>query len=241
MFQKIINNDPALAVEGDSASQNPRASVLASLSGAFQAGDANVRVGYFAWGADDGKAYSTLAAATAAGHPVLGFVNREGNTPSVVIAAINGQSEMKLYQGADVTLQSGGDFWINLAGLTPTAVIYADATTGAPTLTDNGGANPDSGFRGASTTKVNAVTNAATTIAVTTGIMTIAVVASGVFEAGQRVTGAGVPYGVKIVRQLTGGAGAAGTYQTDNIQRAAVAATTITAVQGDLGKISKAA
>jgi hypothetical protein len=68
--------------------------------------------------------------------------------------------------------------------------------------------------------------------------MTVAVVASGVFEVGQRVTGTGVPSGVFITAQLTGVAGGAGTYQTNSYNRAAVAAFTATAVQGNLAKIT---
>jgi hypothetical protein len=66
-------------------------------------------------------------------------------------------------------------------------------------------------------------------------------VASGVIEAGQRVTGVGVPAETYILRQLTGAVGGAGTYQTNSYNRAAVAAFTATMVQGTLAKISKTA
>lgn len=237
-FQQVVNQQPAPAVAGDFASNNPRSSVVPPVDSGYVAGDANVRVGYFAWGADDGKVYSSLAAATTAGHPVLGLVASQPNRPSAVITAFLAESIMTLQVGMPVTLQSAGDYWIDLAAVDPGDAIFALATTGAPSLVDDASTEP-TGFSGASQSKVNAVTNAATTIAVDTGIMTVAVVASGVLEAGQRVTGTSVPAQTYIVRQISGAAGGAGDYQTNNYNRAAVAAFTATMVQGTLAKISK--
>jgi hypothetical protein len=216
------------------------ASVVPPVPGGYVVGDANVRIGYFAWGADDGKVYSTLAAATAAGHPVLGFVGRQPNIPAAMITAFLGEAIMTLQLGREVTLLSAGDFWINLPAVDTGDAIFAVATTGAPSLVDDASTEP-TGFVGASQSKVNAVTAATTTIAANTGVMTIATLNSGVVEAGQRVTGTGVPFGTFIVRQLTGAAGGAGTYQTSSYNRAAVAAFAATMVQGTLAKIRKPA
>lgn len=240
-FQRTVKNQPAPAVEGDFASNNPIASLVPPIEGAYVVGDANVRIGYFAWGANDGKVYSTLAAATAAGGPIVGFVARQPNIPAAMITAFLGESIMTLQIGREVTLQSAGDYYAALPGATPSAVIYALAATGQPVLVDGGGANPNTGFTSKSTVPVNAVTAATSTIAVTTGILTIVTLNSGVVEVGQRVTGAGVPAETYITRQLTGAAGAAGTYATNSINRAAVAAFAATMVQGNLAKISKAA
>ncbi len=237
-FQQVINRDPAPAVAGDFASNNPRTSVVPPISGSYVVGDASVRCGYFAWGANDGKVYSSLAAATTAGGPTLGYVARTPNIPAALITAFLGESIMTLQVGAPVTLQSSGDYYVDLAGADPGEAIFALATTGAPSLVDDGTTEP-TGYTAASQAKVNAVSNAATTIAATTGIMTVAVVASGVIEAGQRVTGTGVPAQTYITAQLTGTAGGAGTYQTTSYNRAAVAAFTATMVQGTLAKISK--
>lgn len=237
-FQQVINREPAPAVAGDFASANPRTSVVPPIPGSYVVGDANVRVGYFAWGADDGKVYSSLAAAAAAGHPTIGFVARQPNEPSAMITAFLGEAIMTLQIGREVTLMSSGDYYVDLPGADPTEGVFALATTGAPSLVDDATTEP-TGFTAASQAKVNAVTNAATTIALNTGIMTVAVVASGVIEVGQRVTGTGVPAQTYVTQQLTGVAGGAGTYATNSIGRAAVAAFTATLVQGTLAKISK--
>lgn len=96
----------------------------------------------------------------------------------------------------------------------------------------------DTGFKWASPTTVDAVTNGATTIAAGTGVMTVAVVASGVIEVGQNVSGTGVPANLFIVSQLSGTPGGAGTYQVNSIGPA-VAAFTATLSQGKLAKISR--
>lgn len=239
-FQRVINRELAPAVAGDFASNNPRSSVIPPVEAGFVVAAAQaVTVGYFAWGSSAGLVYSTLAGAGA--NPALGFVARQPNEPSVLITAFLGEALMTLQVGLPATLQKSGDYWANLPGATIGATVYADATSGAPTLTSNTGANPDTGFLCESAVPVNAVTAATTTIAVTTGIMTIATIASGVVEVGQRVTGTGVPDGTYITRQLTGGAGAAGTYQTNSLNRAAVAAFTATMVQGGLAKIGRPA
>jgi hypothetical protein len=238
-FQRVINQQPALAVAGDFASNNPMSSVLPPVDTGFVVAAAQaVTVGYFAWGGVDGKVYSSAAAAGAGAK--IGFVARQPNEPSALITTFLGESVMTLQAGMPCTLMAGGDFWIDLAAVDPADVIFAVNTTGAPSLVDDATTDP-TGFTGSSVSKVNAVSDAATTIAVTTGIMTVAVVASGVLEAGQRVTGTGVPFGTYIERQLTGAAGAAGTYQTNSRNRAAVAAFTATMVQGTLAIMSKPA
>jgi hypothetical protein len=239
-FQRHINREPAPARAGDFASNNPRSSLIPPVGQAWVVGDANVRVGYFAWGAPDGKVYSSLAAAGGAGVATLGFVAGPPNIPAAMITAFLGENIMTLQVGREVTLLSAGDYWIDLPGADPNDAVFALATTGAPSLVDDATTEP-TGFVARSQAKVNAVTDAATTIALNTGIMTVAVVASGVIEAGQRVTGVGVPAETYILRQLTGAVGGAGTYQTNSYNRAAVAAFTATMVQGTLAKISKTA
>lgn len=239
-FQRKINREPAVAVAGDFASVNPRASVLPPVDSGFKVAAAQaVTCGYFAWGAATGLVYSSEAGGGAGAS--LGFVGRQANIPSVLITDFLAEAKMTLNAGMPATLFSAGDFWAQLPGADVGDTVYADAATGAPTLDAAAGANPDTGFVVASPAAVNAVTDAATTIAVNTGIMTVGAVASGVIEAGQRVTGAGVPAETYIERQLTGAAGGAGTYQTNSYNRAAVAAFTATMVQGGLAKISKAA
>lgn len=237
-FQRVVNQQPAPAVAGDFASNNPRTSLVPAVEAGLVAGDANVRVGYFAWAANDGKVYSSLAAAAAVGGATIGFVARQPNIPSALITAFLGESIMTLQAGLPVTLQTSGDYWVDLVAIDPNDAIFALATTGAPSLVDDATTEP-TGYAGASQSKVNAVTAATTVIAVTTGIMQVVTMASGVIEAGQRVTGTGVPFGTNVLYQISGTPGGAGFYQTNSQNRAAVAAFTATFIQGGLAIISK--
>lgn len=239
-FQRVINQQPAVAVDGDFASNNPMASVLSPVeAGLVVAAAQLVTVGYFAWAGVDGKVYSSAAAAGAGA--VLGFVGRQANIPSVLITEFLGEARMTLIAGMPCTLFSAGDFWTTLKGADPGDAIYAVATTGQPTLDDASAANPDTGYVAASAAAADAVTANTTTIAVTTGIMTVATMVSGTIVAGQKVTGTGVPVETYIERQIGGTPGGAGTYQTNSRNRAAVTAFAATMTQGGRIKISKAA
>lgn len=241
-FQRVVNRELAPAVAGDFASNNPRSSLVPPVdSGFVTAASQAVTVGYFAWGATTGLVYSSLAGAGS--DPVLGFVARQPNIPSVLITDFLGESRMTLNAGLPATLQSAGDYWASLAGAAPGDTVYALRTTGAPTLDDDSAQNPDTGFVVVSSARANAVTNSATTIAVNTGIMTVAAMAGGSpdIEVGDRVTGTGVPAETYITRQISGTPGGAGTYQTTSYNRAAVSAFTATMVQGSLVKISRVA
>lgn len=241
-FQQHVNREPAPGVEGDFAGNNPKASALSPVAGGFKVAAAQtVRVGYFAWGALDGLVYSSAAAAAGAGGGVaaVGFVARQPNEPSALITAFLAESIMTLQAGTPCTLMEGGDYWANFpAGAAQNVAVFATAATGAPTTTAGG--NTATPFKTASVAKANAVSDANTVIAAQTGIMTLSAPASGVYEAGQRVTGVGVPANTYITAQLTGGAGGAGTYQTNSLNRVAVAAFTATMVQGQLAKITNA-
>ncbi len=238
-FQQRVNNQLPVAVEGDFASVNPNATLLSIGGGApIVAAGQTVRVGYFAWLGADGQVYSSKTAADAVGVSTLGFVGRQANAPNSVITTFLGETSMVLNAGMPCTLFADSDFWVNIAaGIAVGSTVYATAASGAPTGTSSG--NVASNFKIATAQSLApAVTAATTTIAVTTGIMTIATVSSGVVAVGQQVTGTGVPANTFITAQLSGTAGGAGTYQTTSVNRAAVAAFTATMTQGELTKMS---
>lgn len=245
-FQAWINPNSdvqggvAPGVEGDFAGNNPKASLLPVVGGAFKvAPGQTVRVGYFAWAAGDGLVYSSAAAGAAAPGGVVGvgFVARPPNEPSALITAFLGESVMTLQAGTPCTLMTAGDFKAAFAaGAAANVAVYATAATGAPTTTAGG--NTATTFKTASAALVNAVSDATATIDVDTGVLTLSAPASGVYAVGQRVTGTGVPEGTFITAQLSGAAGGAGTYQTNSYNRAAVAAFTATMIQGNLATIT---
>lgn len=239
-FQKVVNAQPALGVEGDWAGNNPRASLPPVVAGAYKvAPGQSVRVGYFAWAGLDGLVYSSAAAAGAVGVAGVGFVQRSSNEPSALITAFLGESVMTLQAGLPCTLITAGDVYGNFAaGAAANVAVYATAATGAPTTTAGG--NTATTFKTASVARAPVVTDNATVIAADTGIMTVAVVSTGGnnIQAGDRVTGAGAQPFTVIERQISGTPGGAGTYQTSSRNRAAVAAFVATMVQGTLAKMT---
>lgn len=78
-------------------------------------------------------------------------------------------------------------------------------------------------------------------IAVSTGVLTVSAVTSGVVDTDQYIDGTGVPNNAFIRQKAPGGGtgtGGTGTYQTNLIGNAAVASTTLTLRSGRVAKIS---
>jgi hypothetical protein len=186
-FQKTINQYLAPAVEGDFASANPRATLLAG-EGALVAGSLGVIVGRFAWAAA-GVAKSFWQASSQ-----IGFIHRDAQ--ALITAWLDGDS-LTIPAGMGVTAFTQGDFWGRFAGgATIGQKVYANyldgslsaaATATAPTNTFT--------FNSATSTTI-------TVTAVNTGM---------VLGVGQPVSGTDIPAGAYITALGTG-AGGAGTY-----------------------------
>lgn len=101
-FQTQVNVNPAIAVAGDFASANPRASVVAP-EGGFVAGAAGVTVGCFAWVQADGVTVLN----TGTGKPD-GFIHRE---QQALITAYLGEAVNLIPGGLPVTLMRTGDYF----------------------------------------------------------------------------------------------------------------------------------
>lgn len=106
-FQKQVNLTPALALAGDFASANPRASVLAG-EGDLVSGTGGVTVGRFAWVQADGTVLQSDAAAAPSG-----FVHRE---QQALITTYLAESGNLVPAGIPITLHNEGDFWAVLTG-----------------------------------------------------------------------------------------------------------------------------
>lgn len=207
-FQNQVNTQPAPAVEGDFASSNPRATMLAG-AGALVTGLLGAIVGRFAWATPAGIVNNFGSAGAR-----IGFVHR---AQQALITAFLGESGMTIPAGLYVTLFTSGDFWGRFAGgATAGQKVYANyadgslsaAATGSPT---NGGVMTASA--GATFTASGSGTN------LTTSAQT------GVIHIGAVVAGVGIPVGTTIVSQTSGTTGAAGVYVTSG-------ATTISAAAG---------
>lgn len=128
-FQTQVNVNPAPAIEGDFASANPHASVLAYLNGAgpegsgggaLVAGADGVIVGRFAYALNADGTVGNAKVANAR----IGFVGREQS--GAMITAFLGSATMTVLAGYEVTLYNAGDFWGRFAaGATIGDKVYA--------------------------------------------------------------------------------------------------------------------
>jgi len=207
-FQRTMNNDLPLAVEGDFASSNPRATVLA-YEGQLVAGAAGVLVGRFAW-ADyaTGLVLNSRSGNTAAQIP-SGFIHRE---QQALITVFLGEASMQVPSGLMVTIHDSGDFFAKCkTAFTRGQKVFASVSDGSVSAGAAGALLND---------------GAVVTGSIATTTLTVTAVTSGTLKPGQPIAGSGVTAGTVIVNQLTGTPGGAGTY-TVNISQTA-ASTTIT-------------
>lgn len=219
-FPRTVNNAPGLAVPGDFAGTNPRASVI-SGPGQYVAPASGLTVGNFAWAAADA---GPVSQSYVAGDQV-GLL---GRNLQAVITAFLGEASMLVNPGIPVTLFNEGDFWTKFAaGATPGQRVYADPSTGAPVA---GGATAPAvaSVTADAGVSVTASVGASFTIVIATNVATLSAV-TGYVTAGDLVTGAGIA-GAAIGAQLTGTAGGAGTYTFVHADISSEAATSTSTV-----------
>jgi hypothetical protein len=120
-FQSTVNLYQAPGVEGDFASANPRASVVAPESG-FVADTAGVTVGRFAW------ATGAKVLSSGTGVPT-GFVHRE---QQALITAYLGEASNVIPVGQPVTIMRTGDYYVTstVAAATVGQKAFAKLTDG---------------------------------------------------------------------------------------------------------------
>lgn len=225
-FQSTMYNQPAIGIEGDWASHNPRYSMLAGV-GALIAGAAGVTVGRFAWAAADG------IVSNSGGQGRIGFVQKD---QPALITEFLGQSSMVVPTGYEVTLYTDADVLARFAsGAAVGQKVYANYADGtcyaAATGTPPAGGSC-TGTIAAGTASVTGSIASATPFNTDTagGVLTVTAVGSGTLYPGSAISGSGVVSGTTIVRQLSGTAGGVGTYEVSINQT--VASTTISATYG---------
>lgn len=201
-FQTQVNQQPAPAVEGDFASANPNASVVAGPN-ALVAGANGCTIGRFGWADVNG-----LVSSAGIGVPT-GFIAR---ALQGVMFNLLSQSTMSIPQGYAVTLMSAGDFWVKTStAATAGQKVYANYADGSistgPTGTPPAGASVTGSIAGTT--------------------LTVTAVASGTLAVGQPVSGAGVAAGT-VITGLGTGTGGTGTYTVNNSQTVASEALTTT-------------
>lgn len=207
-FQSVVNTDPAYAIEGDFASANPRASLLAGI-GALTAAAVGVVVGKFARAKNsDG----TVTNGDPGAPSRIGFVHRD--QPAIITAWLGGAT-MLVPSGQPVTLFDAGDFWCRFtAGATIGQKVYASYADGSA-IAGAAGAPP----QGAEVTATTV--NASPTLTVTA-------VVSGALAVGDVIAGTNIPAGTTIQAFGTG-TGGVGTYTMSANATGAATGTDVTA------------
>jgi hypothetical protein len=207
-FQGFVNLNNPLAVEGDFASANPRASVLTSEGGLI-AGPLGVTTGQFAWVEADGKTVTN----SGQGNVIpTGFVHRE---QQALITQYLAEASNVIPPGFPVTLSSAGDFFDKIAGGVPATIgaqVFARFSDGACFIGSAPAGATGTGSVGSSFT-ATAAGNQLTVSAVT-----------GILSVGDTIAGTDIPVGTTILAGPA--AGGAGVYTTSVVTTAAAAACT---------------
>ncbi|WP_046901576.1 hypothetical protein [Gluconobacter oxydans] len=122
-FQTSVNQQPAIGVPGDFASNNPTATVLAG-EGALVAGSGGVTVAAFAWIGTDGKTVTNVGTTAPDG-----FVHRELQG---LIANIYDEATMLIPAGYMVSLYAAGDFFaVSKTAATRGQKVFASTADGS--------------------------------------------------------------------------------------------------------------
>ncbi len=233
-FPNQVQIQPAAAVQGDFASTNPRASVLAGPGG-LVAGASGVVIARFGWVSFtqiDNDNAPAIVNNFGAGMPT-GIVHREQQG---LITSYLAESSMTIPQGFPVTLFNGGDFFVRNAGASialPGQFAYAGLGDGqvyfGPGTTGSVGTGQINA--GSVTGSIGAQT-ATFTGSISGNILTAGGTVSGTIVAGAQLSGGtGMVAGTFIVSQLSGAAGGAGTYAL-NIPEQTVSTAIYTATYG---------
>lgn len=226
-FQTQANYNPAPGVEGDFASTNPRATVLAGPGG-LVCGDAGVIVGRFAWTTDefiDADGAPAVVNNFGSG-PVAGFVHREQQG---LIEVYLQEASLLVPTGFPISVFSEGDFWVKNNGAAqalPGQKAYANFADGKATFAAAGAP------AGATATSWSIVAETASfSGSIAGGVLTVTGAVTGTIYPGSVLSGTGVASGTSIATQLNGTPGGDGTYSL-NTPEQTVPATTITASYG---------
>ena len=238
-FQTSVNTVPAPAVAGDFCDSNPRFAVDAGPGG-LVTGPAGVTIGRFAWATPspaDPDGAATQVNNFGSG-PVTGFVHREQQG---LITAFLAEGSMVIPQGMNITLMSGGGFWVKNEGATqavPGQYAYASFANGAASFAAAGAP---------STASITGSSIAAVSMTITGYIVGNVLTVTGTTGGGPIVAGAvlsgtasngSITSGTQIVAQLSGTqTGGNGTYSLSNTEMtvgSSGSGTNITATYGIL-------
>jgi hypothetical protein len=209
-FQTQAYSQPAFAVAGDKASSNP-AFYYQAGPGALVAGQ-SLTVGRFAW---------VTGALDPTGNPSVANGFGSGNTAGLVpnefeamITTYLADASMVVVPGYQVSLVTGGDYWVKNEGTTQAIrgqKAYANFSNGAITFAATGAPTNAASFTGSI-----AAETASFTGSIVGNVLTISAIANGLPVPGGILSGSGggasIATNTQILSQLTGLSGSVGTY-----------------------------
>lgn len=232
-FQSQVYSQPAAAVAGDRADQNPIFSFDAGPGGLVSG--SSLFVGRFAWATNplDPNGTPTVANSFGAGQPA-GFLMREQQALNTTFLSYAGQ---QVQPGAQVALRTAGSFWVVNDGANECQYgmkAYANLADGKVTFAAAG--SPTTGPSGAASTI--AASTFSVTGSISNNVLTATVIGSGTVVAGATISGTGVASGTKVQGQvlplIAGEAlGGIGRYYV-SIADQTVASTTISGTYGTM-------
>lgn len=228
-FQAQVYQQPAAAVAGNRASQNPIFSYDAGPGGLVSG--SSLFVGRFAWVTPplDPNGTPTIANSFGSGLPA-GFLMNSMQGLNTTFLSFAG---MQVQPGIECALQIGGDFWVVNDGSTeavPNMKAYANFADGKVSFAATG-----SQATGAVVTAAIANTNTmSVTGSISGDVLTVTAVGGGSVRPGATIAGIGVVSGTKVLSQLSGTAHGVGTYRVSIGAQSVAAGTTITGTFGTM-------
>lgn len=228
-FQSQVFNQPAQAVAGDRANQNPIATYDAGPAG-LVADASGVACGRFCWVTPptDPNGTNTLATQVNGSGNVAGFLYNFLQGLNTVFLS---DGSLVIPQGLPVGLATQGDFWVVNSGSTEATVgqkAYAAFGTGLASFGATGAPSTTSTATGS--------TIAASTFSVTgsiqNDILTVTAVTSGTIVNGAAISGTGITGSPLIASQISGTTGGVGVYTISVSQQKSVASTTVSGTYG---------
>ena len=210
-FQSQVNQVPAPGVEGDFATLNPFYEYPAGPGG-LVAGSQGVTVGRFCWLDQtylDPDNEPTPVNNFGAGVPIGILGRRQQGVITVFLA----EASLVVPTGLPIGVLSAADLWVKNRGTTqalPGMKVYADMATGNASFAPTNSASSAS-ITGSIATQTGTVTGTVVGDVLTvTGSGALPLVAGALISG--TVGGSGVIANTRIVSQLSGTAGGAGTY-----------------------------
>ena len=226
-FQVSMQTYPAVGIEGDWCSANPRFSMLTG-EGKLRAGPSGVTVGRFAWARADGIV-------DVGGNGRIGFVHRDQVALIPFDLGASGglaQATMLVVPNGEITLYTSCDVWCRFAGGASVGQkVYATYKDGKATAAATGSPSTSNTTSFSITAQTFSITGA-----IMNGILYALTIGSGTLYPGSIITGSGVPTGCQIQGQLplaTGEAqGGVGRYLLAYAENVTTAAEAITGSYG---------